>query len=238
LNHSPIFSSHQGRNRTLDLLCIRFYLPGMRKDVQTYVQNCDECQRSEPRHEYRAPQREFAQGDVDYVYSPAIKVGVSSKFRRSWTGPYRVIARKSQLTYAVVNQQGKKFVIHVNRMKRAYDPSIWKEGEKDAGTFRTKRRKTEEEEEEIALLPASNPFRAPHVVNPHPGQNISNRRSPPYLDTPTPVMSPRADPNYVPSDTPRSRRQLEATRSSPPVTRFRSRMQAISEAADDEQIAE
>jgi hypothetical protein len=92
-----------------------------------------------------------------------------------------VIARKSQLTYAVVNQRGEEFVIHVNRIKKAYDPSIWKEKEKDAGKVRTKRRKTEEEVER-ALLPASNPFR-------------------------------------------------------PLVTRFRSRMQAISEAAVEE-IAE
>jgi hypothetical protein len=70
-------------------------------------------------YDRKAKLREFAKGDIVYVYSPAIKVGVSSKFRRSWTGPYRVIARKSQLAYAILNQQGKDFVVHVNRMKKA-----------------------------------------------------------------------------------------------------------------------
>jgi hypothetical protein len=81
-------------------------------------------------YDRKARLRQFAPGDIVYLYSPAIKVGVSSKFRRSWTGPYRVTARVSQLTYAVIDQQGKESVIHVNRMKKAYDPSIWeKRGE-------------------------------------------------------------------------------------------------------------
>jgi hypothetical protein len=90
----------------------------------------------------------------------------------------------------------------------------------------------------MALLPAPKPFRAPQVASPQPGKTSPVRRSPPDLDTPTPAVSPRADPNYVPSDTPRSRCQLEATRSSPPVTRFRSRMHATSEVADNEEIAQ
>jgi hypothetical protein len=54
LSHSRIFASHPGRNRKLDLMCFRLYWPAMRKDVENYVQNCDECQHSKPRHEYRA----------------------------------------------------------------------------------------------------------------------------------------------------------------------------------------
>jgi hypothetical protein len=79
--------------------------------------------------------RESARGDNVCVYGPEIKVDGLSKCRRKWTGPYCVIARKSQPTYAFVNQQGKEFVLHVNRMKKAYDPSIWKEKEKDARNF-------------------------------------------------------------------------------------------------------
>jgi len=44
--------------------------------------------------------------------------------------------------------------------------------------------------------------------------------------------SQRADPNYVPPDTPRSRRELGTTRPDPPVTRLRSRLQAVLEAPD------
>jgi hypothetical protein len=37
LNHGPIFEAHPGRKRTLEILCIRYYWPGMRQDVENYV---------------------------------------------------------------------------------------------------------------------------------------------------------------------------------------------------------
>jgi hypothetical protein len=37
LNHDPIFAAHPGRNRTLEILCIRCYWPEIRKDVENYV---------------------------------------------------------------------------------------------------------------------------------------------------------------------------------------------------------
>ena len=54
LNHDPIFASHPGRKRTLEVLCLRYYLPGMTQDVEDYVSKCDECQRRQ-RGEYTAP---------------------------------------------------------------------------------------------------------------------------------------------------------------------------------------
>jgi len=33
-NHDPIFAAHPGRKRTLEILCIRHYWPGMRQDVE------------------------------------------------------------------------------------------------------------------------------------------------------------------------------------------------------------
>ena len=54
-NHSPVTVAHPGRNRTLDILCLRFYWPGMRAHVEDYVRNCHECQRLKPRHEFKAP---------------------------------------------------------------------------------------------------------------------------------------------------------------------------------------
>ena len=45
LNHDPIFAAQPGRKRTLEILCIQYYWPGMRKDVENYVSKCDDCQR-------------------------------------------------------------------------------------------------------------------------------------------------------------------------------------------------
>jgi hypothetical protein len=40
LNHNPIFVAHPGQARTLNILCLRYYWPKMRRDVQAYIQNC------------------------------------------------------------------------------------------------------------------------------------------------------------------------------------------------------
>ena len=55
MNHDPVTVAHPGRSRTLDILCLRFYWPGMRQHVEEYVRNCPECQRLKPRHEFKAP---------------------------------------------------------------------------------------------------------------------------------------------------------------------------------------
>ena len=54
LNHDPIYAAHSGRNRTLDILCMRYYWPKMRRDVENYVRECDECQRRKQKSEYTA----------------------------------------------------------------------------------------------------------------------------------------------------------------------------------------
>jgi hypothetical protein len=58
LNHNPIFVGHPGQARTLNILCLRYYWPKMRRDVQAYIQNCQECQQTKPSHEFRAPMGE------------------------------------------------------------------------------------------------------------------------------------------------------------------------------------
>ena len=34
MNHDPVTLAHPGRSRTLDILCLRFYWPGMRRHVE------------------------------------------------------------------------------------------------------------------------------------------------------------------------------------------------------------
>jgi hypothetical protein len=34
LNHDIIYAAHPGRKRTLEILCIRYYWPKMRQDVE------------------------------------------------------------------------------------------------------------------------------------------------------------------------------------------------------------
>jgi hypothetical protein len=212
MNHEPPTVAHPGRTRTLDILCLRFYWPGMRRQVEEYVKKCHSCQWLKPRHQFKAPprdvmeptremvhpsmqslraklpleisntdhaprlenlksklrtayelardhgrkshatnkryydrsarEREFAVGDFVYLYNPAIKVGASAKFRRPWVGTWRITEKKSWLNYVIVNQRGKQLVVHVNRLKTAYDPVDWQETkrEKPEQRVRPKRR--------------------------------------------------------------------------------------------------
>jgi hypothetical protein len=77
-----------------------------------------------------AREREFAVGDFVYLYNPAIKVGVSAKFRRPWVGPWRITEKRSRLNYVITDQRGKQLVVHANRLKRAYDSVNWQETRK------------------------------------------------------------------------------------------------------------
>jgi hypothetical protein len=61
-----------------------------------------------------------------YLYHLAIKPGLSKKFKKTWTGPYKVIAKLSELNYKIMNQGNKTQIIHVNRLKANYNPQIWK----------------------------------------------------------------------------------------------------------------
>ena len=38
----------------MDILCLRFYWPRIRRGVEEYVKNCHECQRLKRRHEFKA----------------------------------------------------------------------------------------------------------------------------------------------------------------------------------------
>jgi hypothetical protein len=143
MNHDPVTVAHPGRSRTLDILFLRFYWPGMRRHVEEYMRNCQACQRLEPRLEnlksklrtaYKlardhsrkshaankryydrgSKEREFAVGDFVYLYNAAVKVGVSAKFRRPWVGPWRITEKRSRLNYVITDQRGKQMVVHVN----------------------------------------------------------------------------------------------------------------------------
>ena len=76
-----------------------------------------------------AKHREFEFGDTVYLYNPAVKKGVSTKFRRPWQGPWRVTEKKSRLNYAIVDERGRRLIVHVNRLKRAYG-SDWERADR------------------------------------------------------------------------------------------------------------
>ena len=84
--------------------------------------------------------------DLVYLYNPAIKPGLSKKFKK-WTGPYKVVTRLSDLNYEIVDQQNKKLV-HVNRLKANHNPKTWKPKLKQKGTKKLPKKPTSYQEEE------------------------------------------------------------------------------------------
>jgi hypothetical protein len=77
-------------------------------------------------YDRKAKFRSFQKRDIVYLYNPAMKVGQCRKFRKVWTGPFQITAKISDLNYEIVSQNSKKQIVHVNRLKWAYDPGIWR----------------------------------------------------------------------------------------------------------------
>ena len=164
-----------------------------------------------------------------YLYSPAIKPGLSRKFTKPWSDPHKITRVVTPLNYEIVDQNNRKQTVHVNRLKPAYDLEAWKP-KAERKTVEKLRKKpnlrSEEEENETKfgphpLLEASQPeFRTERQV-PLDQTPITPETAPQITDKPT---SESQDPTYLPPQTPKSRREMQTTRIQPPVTRSRARI--------------
>jgi len=75
-------------------------------------------------YDRKAKLRSFQVEDIVYLYNPARMPGKCFKFHKFWTGPFKITAKLSDLNYEIVSMNHKKQVVHVNRLKKAYDPEI------------------------------------------------------------------------------------------------------------------
>jgi hypothetical protein len=178
----------------------------------------------------KAKLRSFEIGDLVYLYNAAVRPGLSRKFHHCWSGPHRITAKVSDLNYKIMDQNNKHQLVHVNRLKRACSSDAWKPktSRKSKKRLRRKPRRhtgEEVEENEIQIGPVP-------LVQAAPQQDEPEIREPlgPNLDTPEPThqtvdtpASESRDPTYAPPVTPRSRRELQPTRTEPPITRLRAR---------------
>jgi hypothetical protein len=55
-----------------------------------------------------------------------MKSGLKKKLARKWDGPFKVTKKISQLNYEIVSQKDKSLVVHINRLKKAYNQDLWK----------------------------------------------------------------------------------------------------------------
>ena len=59
------------------------------------------------------------------MFTTSTKPGLTRKFRKPWKGPYQITKKISDLNYELVDQGNKKSVVHVNRLKKAYNQDHW-----------------------------------------------------------------------------------------------------------------
>jgi hypothetical protein len=186
-------------------------------------------------------------GDIVYLFNPAKKPGQCQKSLKPWIGPFRVVAKLSDLKYRIVNQFGKESVVHVNRLKKAHNPSIWrpKPSQKPNRSSKKVKENAEDEKETqeedgvtgtrhriVTELPQVDE-QTQDPCRPRPGSPsgmATPAADPQRLQTPG---SGRADPNYVPPDMPRSRHELRTHRADLRHTRIRAWMQAVREDSEE-----
>ena len=63
--------------------------------------------------------KSFAEGDLVWLFSPAVPRGQSKKIHHPWSGPYRIIEKMSECDYKIKKLTGRKTVrvVHFNRLK-------------------------------------------------------------------------------------------------------------------------
>jgi len=119
-----------------------------------------------------------------------MKAGQTKKFQKFWSGPYKITRKISELNYETVGQDDKKSIVHVNRLKKCYDPSLWKPRQNQKAQKKPPKQKAkrpdsgESEEEEIRV----GPFPLMTADNPT-GVNESTTPQSPALDTPPPTRT-------------------------------------------------
>jgi hypothetical protein len=153
--------------------------------------------RNKEYYDRAAKPRVLRKGQIVYLHNPARKPGVSNKFTAVWQGPFAVRERVGELDYKIVNMKGKESVVHINRLKGANNPSIWKPKavSRDPAPPRQapKSRRTREKRE----IPETSP-----VLRPRPILNLG-----PQIENP--VNSPDRDRLKSTFSTPRRAWQAE-----------------------------
>ena len=67
----------------------------------------------------------FQPGDQVFVYFPNVKPGLTTKLACLWRGPFKVIAKITDVTYKInCGRKGKPQVIHVDRIRKKYPQNL------------------------------------------------------------------------------------------------------------------
>jgi hypothetical protein len=180
-------------------------------------------------YDKRAKIRSFEVGSYVYLFNPARKQGLSKKFFTVWSGPFRVTTKLSDLNYEILGRNGRKFVVHLNRLKACQGRAHYGQSpaRKQTGMSRQKGDMKSGPDQEADMYPAailsyplaSNNSRAGDVPQSPPTSPLASHPATTPPSAGESRAAERRDPTFLPSDSPRSSRELAISRTSPPVTR-------------------
>ena len=82
----------------------------------------DYMNRNKIRHDRHVRAANFELHDLVWVLDTTVKKGLSKKFARKWTGPYKILAKINDVNYELqpVKKRGKKLIMHVNRLQKCF----------------------------------------------------------------------------------------------------------------------
>jgi len=131
-----------------------------------------------------------------------MKPGLSRKFRKPWTGLYKITKKISDLNYEIMDQNNKSQVVHVNRLKIAHNTDLWepKQHRNSTKKAREKEKKHLDEEEGDEFRIGSLPMQIPNYDRTEseiPLVQTPSTPDPVQQMVETPVLE-RDDQNYTP----------------------------------------
>jgi len=176
-------------------------------------------------YDCKAKPREFEVQDLVYLYNSALKPGLTRNFAKLWTGPCQITKKISELNYEIVDLKVQRQVVHVNRLKKSFNPQLWKpkprqRPERNAPRISAKsQRENGNPQDDFNIgpyplvCPQSSEARTEHEP---PVDNSLDTPDLTQQSTDTPI-SDRNDPSYHTPNTPICRRELQTSRTHPPA---------------------
>jgi len=128
-------------------------------------------------YDRKAKLRKFQVTDMVYLYHPARKPGLTKKFHLPWTGPFQITKKISDLNFEIADQNGKRQVVHVNRLKKAYSFDSWKSKQNQRPAKKPRKSPTKhlnedaENEVQIRSFPLQRNAQAPEGFEPRTPPN-------------------------------------------------------------------
>jgi hypothetical protein len=178
-------------------------------------------------YDRKAKPRKFEVQDLVYLYHPTLKPGLSKKFAKPWSGPLQITKKISEINYEIVDKKNKQQVVDFKRLKKPFNLELWKpNGSKESKKNAPQRvtspwheKRNSQADFKIGPYPLIYP-QSPEDRNEREPQVDHSPATPDIPQSPAGTPD-KIDADYRPSDSPISRRELQTSRTQPPLTRLR-----------------